>query len=124
MKANNILLTKTDAFALRIVKLYKLLVGKQKEYVLSKQILRSGTSIGANAEEAVGAQSRRDFKAKLSISYKEARETHYWLRLLRDSDFINQKLASSLINDCNELLKILGSIIKTLKDPNSQIPNS
>ena len=115
MKENNIVLKKTYAFALRIVELHQFLVEDYGEYVLSKQILKSGTSIGANAEEAIGAQSRKDFKSKLSISYKEARETHFWLRLLRDSGYLNPKGAESMIEDCNELLKIIGSIIKTLK---------
>lgn len=119
MKENNILLTKTYTFALRTIKLYQLLVREQSEYILSKQILKSGTSIGANSEEAVGAQSRKDFKSKLSIAYKEARESYYWLRLLRDSEILEKRLAKSLLNDCEEILKIIGSIIKTLKNPNS-----
>jgi len=96
-----------------------MIIKDSKEYVLAKQILKSGTFISANIEEAIGAQSRRDFKAKLSISYKEARETHYWLRLLRDFSIINQQLSKSMIHDCNELLKIIESIIKTLKNSNS-----
>jgi four helix bundle protein len=115
MKKDNILLTKSYSFALRIVKLNKALVKEDREYVLSKQILRSGTSIGANSEEAVGAQSRKDFKHKLSIAYKEARETHFWIRLLRDSGYVENQLSVSLLKDCDELLKIIGSIIKTLK---------
>jgi conserved hypothetical protein TIGR02436 len=83
---------------------------------LSKQILRSGTSIGANIEEAIGAQSEKDFYAKLSIAYKEARETHYWLRLLRDSELLNNEEESSMLDDCEELLKIIGSIQKSLKN--------
>jgi four helix bundle protein len=112
----NIILTKTYNFALRIIKLYKLLSQKQKEYTLSKQILRSGTSIGANAEEAAGSISKKEFRAKLFISYKEARETHYWLRLLKDSDYIEVKLADSLIEDVEEIMKILGAILKTVSD--------
>jgi four helix bundle protein len=119
MKKDNILLTKSYLFALRVVKLYIFLVNNQKEYVLSKQLLRSGTSIGANAEEAIGAQSRKDFKSKLSIAYKEARESHYWLRILRDSEILESRIAESLLVDCEELQKIIGSIIKTLKNPNS-----
>lgn len=107
---------KNYAFALRIIRLYKYLVEEKKEFVLSKQILRSGTSIGANVEEAIGGQSRRDFTAKISISYKEAREAHYWLRLLRDSEFLEREAADSLLSDCDELLKILGSIQKTTKN--------
>ncbi|MCH7677881.1 four helix bundle protein [candidate division KSB1 bacterium] len=107
---------KSYDFALRIIKLYKYLIEEKKEYVLSKQILRSGTSIGANVEEAIGGQSRRDFLAKISIAYKETRESHYWLRLLRDSSFLDQEVAQSLLSDCEELLKILGSIQKTTKN--------
>jgi len=101
------------------LKLYQYLCSKKKEYVLSKQILRSGTSIGANVEEAIGGQSKNDFKAKLSIAYKEARETHYWLRLLRDSDILSMSEVETLITDCEEILKISGSIIKTMKIRNS-----
>ena len=107
---------KSYDFALRIIKLYKYLIEEKKEYILSKQILKSGTSIGANVEEAIAGQSRRDFLAKISISYKETRETHYWLRLLRDSNFLEKDVAQSLLGDCAELLKILGSIQKTTKN--------
>lgn len=119
MKKENIIQKKSYNFALRIIQLNQLVIEENKEYVLAKQILKSGTSIGANIEEAIGAQSRRDFKAKLSISYKEARETHYWLRLLRDSKIIDINLSESMLDDCDELLKIIGSIIKTLKNPHS-----
>jgi len=119
MKDENVIQTKSYEFALRIVQLNKLIIEENKEYTLGRQILKSGTSVGANVEEAIGAQSRKDFKAKLSISYKEARETHYWLRLLRDSQIIDQKLSQSMLKDCDELLKIIGSILKTLKNPNS-----
>jgi four helix bundle protein len=122
MKAENILLEKSYAFAIRIINLYKFLNDEKKDYIISKQIFRSGTSIGANAEEAVGGQSGKDFIAKLAIAYKEARETHYWLRLLRDTNFISPEQASSLLADCDELLKIIGSIIRTMKQ--RIIPNS
>ena len=112
----NIILTKTYSFALRIIKLYKYLIKEEKEYSLSKQILRSGTSIGANSEEAVGSISKKDFRAKFFISYKEARETHYWIRLLRDSDYIDSKLASSLLEDLDEILRIIGAILKTVSN--------
>lgn len=115
MKKDNIVQKKSYNFALRIIQLNQLIIEENKEYVLARQILKSGTSIGANVEEAIGAQSRNDFKAKLSISYKEARETQYWIRLLRDSDIINKQLSKSLLKDCNELLKIIGSIIRTVK---------
>ena len=110
----NIILSKTYSFALRIIELYKYLSKEEREYTLSKQILRSGTSIGANSEEAAGSISKKDFRAKFFIAYKEARETHYWIRLLRDSNYINPKLASSLLNDLDEILKIIGAILKTV----------
>lgn len=111
----NILLTKSYKFALRMVKLYQYLSEEKKEFVLSKQVLRSGTSIGANIEEANQAQSKADFIHKLSIANKEAFETNYWLRLLRDSNLLNQKLAESLLSDCDEVQKLLVSSIKTSK---------
>ena len=92
----------------------------KKEFVLSKQILRSGTSIGANTEEAMGGISKKDFIAKLSISYKEARETNYWLRLLKDTSYINENQYESLSKDCSEILKILYSIIQTSRINNSK----
>ena len=110
----NIILSKTYNFALRIIDLYKYLSKEEKEYTLSKQILRSGTSIGVNSEEAAGSISKKDFRAKFFIAYKEARETHYWIRLLRDSDYIDAKLAGSLLNDIDEILKIIGAILKTV----------
>jgi len=82
---------------------------------LSAQIVRSGTSIGANIEEAAGGSSRKDFKAKLGIAYKEARETRYWIKLLRDSSILDNKLADSLCTDCEELIKLLTAIINTIK---------
>lgn len=115
MKTNNIVQDKSYAFAVRIVKLYKYLCDEKKEFVLSKQLLRSGTSIGANIEEAIGGQSDKDFFAKLTISYKEARETHYWLRLLTDTDYLTNNESESLIKDTEELLKIIGSIQKSMK---------
>ena len=116
MKADNIVRDKSYAFAVRIVKVYKYLCEEKKEYTLSKQLLRSGTSIGANIEEAIGGQSRKDFFAKLTIAYKEARETHYWVRLLTDTDYISQEQSRSLLNDSEELLKIIGSIQKTIRN--------
>jgi len=119
LKEGNVVLEKTYQFALRIVGLYKFLTDNKKEFVLSKQILKSGTSIGANAEEAVGGQSEKDFFSKFSIAYKEARETHYWIRLLRDSNFLEPRFAESLLKDCDEIMRIIGSILKTLKQKNS-----
>ena len=106
---------KSYALALRMVKLYKNLTEEKKEFVLSKQILRSGTSIGANVEEAMGAQGEKDFLSKISIAYKEARETKYWLRLLNDSEYLEEKQSQSLFQDIEETLKLLGSIQKTIK---------
>ena len=111
----NIIVDKSYKFAVRIIKLYLFLKKEKNEYELSKQVLRSGTSIGANVEEAVGGQSRKDFLSKMSIAYKEARETKYWLWLLYDTNFIDTELFNSLVNDCEELLKIIGKIQVTMK---------
>ena len=111
----SILSEKSFAFALRIVQLYKYLTTEHKEYVLSKQVLRSGTSIGANIEEAKHAQSKIDFVHKLSIAQKEASETNYWIRLLSKSDYLNAKLAKSLLDDCDEIQRMLTASIKTSK---------
>lgn len=105
---------KSEAFALRIVKLFTFLKEKG-EFVMSKQILRSGTSIGANIAESIFAESREDMIHKLSISLKEASETKYWLNLLYKSEYIDKKLFDSLSNDCTELIKILTSIINAIK---------
>lgn len=110
-----ILEEKTYAFALRIIKAYNFLTSKN-EYVLSKQLLRAGTSIGANCREATYAQSKMDFINKLSIALKEANETIYWLELLHDSDFIDDKSFYSIHDDGLEILKLLISIIKTSKE--------
>ena len=88
---------------------------KEKEYVLSKQLLRSGTSIGANVEESIGGSSKKDFKAKLKISYKEARETMYWLKLLNETNYISETEFKSISEDCDEILKLLYTIIKNTK---------
>jgi four helix bundle protein len=115
MKENNIIRDKSYNFALRIINLYKYLIKDKNEYIIAKQILRCGTSIGANIEEAIGSQSDKDFFAKICISYKESRETNYLLRLLTDSGYINKKQSFSLLNDCEELLKIIGTIQKTIR---------
>jgi len=104
------------SFAVRIVNLYKYLTLEQKEFVLSKQVLRSGTSIGANIREAEQAQSRADFINKLSIALKEATETEYWLELLSKTEYINQTQHDSISKECSELNKILISIIKSTKN--------
>ena len=110
---------KSYAFALRIIKAYKFLSSEQREFVLSKQFLRSGTSIGANVEEAIGGQSKKDFIAKISIAYKEARETKYWLRLLEATNNLEEKEAKALLHDTEELCKILSSILVSSKQSNS-----
>lgn len=112
---NNVILEKSKSFAIRIINLYKYLCKEQNEYVLSKQILRSGTSIGANIREAVKAQSRKNFISKMQISLKEASETAYWLELLFETDYIAETEFQSIYNDCIELNKLLVSILKTSK---------
>lgn len=114
-KKNSIILNKSFVFAVRIIKLYQYLSSEKKEYVLSKQILRSGTSIGANVEEAHGGISDSDFSNKISLAYKESRETHYWLRLLNAAEYINKRMFESFAKDCEELCKILFSILKTTR---------
>ena len=107
MQKENVVLTKGEDFAVRIINLYKHLVNEKKEYVLSKQILRSGTSIGANVSEAICGISKKDFLAKMHIAFKECNETLYWLRLLFRSDYINEKEFESIETDCKELIFIL-----------------
>ena len=115
MKKPNLIKDKTYQFSLDIIQLYVKLC-KQKEFVLSKQLLRSGTSIGANVEEATAAQSRKDFISKMAIASKEARETHYWLRLLRDSKLCGTIDLSDLIRGAEEIIKIITAIVKTTQD--------
>ena len=109
----NIIVTKSKAFAIRIIKLSKWLNDNKKEYVLSKQVLKSGTSIGANIKEAIRGQSKADFYAKMNIALKEASETEYWLEILNETDYIDKTLFESIYSDCTELIKILISITKT-----------
>lgn len=106
---------KSYAFALRIIKAYKFLSSEQREFVLSKQLLRSGTAIGALIREAEHAESKADFVHKMSISLKEANETEYWLMLLHDSEYFDEISFQSIISDCQELIKMLISIIKSSK---------
>ena len=113
-KDNNIIQDKSFNFAVRVVKLYRHLTENKKEYVLSKQLLRSGTSIGANVEEAIGGQTRKDFGTKINLAYKEARETRRWLRLMKATDYLSESEANSMLNDCDENLKILAAITKTI----------
>jgi four helix bundle protein len=112
-ESENIVLQKSKAFAIRCIRLNQYLQREKKEYCLSNQLIRSGTSIGANAKEAIRAQSLSDFRSKLYISLKEASETEYWLELLRDTEFITNEQASSILNDCIELIKIITSILKS-----------
>lgn len=107
---------KSYSFAIRIVKLSQYLQTEKKEYVLSKQVLRSGTAIGALIREAEFGQSKPDFVSKMSISLKEANETEYWLSILKDTDYIENKLFESMQTDCKELIAVLVSSIKTAKN--------
>ncbi len=124
MKEGNVVQEKSYAFALRVVRVYRYLAEEKREYVLSKQLLRAGTSIGANVEEALGGISDKDFALKLTIAYKEARETRFWLRILRDSDYLSPQQAESLLTDIDELLRIIGSIQKTMKSKLNNKNNS
>jgi len=107
---------KSYAFALRMIKAYKYLTQEQREFVLSKQVLRSGTSIGALVKEAEHAQSLADFINKMNIALKESNETEYWLMLLKDSEYIDEQSYNSIHQDCSELIKLLASIVKTSKE--------
>lgn len=109
----NIIVVKSKDFAIRIVKLYKYLNENKREYVLSKQLLKSGTSIGANVREAIRGQSKPDFYAKMNIALKEASETEYWLEILKETDYIDEASFKSIYADCQEILKILMAITKT-----------
>lgn len=115
MDKENPLYNKSYDFALKIIELYKRVNREKREYILSKQLLRSGTSIGANVAEANGAISTADFSAKISIAYKESLEAKYWLSLLKDSNYINKQEADGLIENADELSKILFSILKTTR---------
>lgn len=116
MKKENIIKDKSYAFALRVIKAYKFLSEKKREFVLSKQMLRSGTAVGALVREAEQAQSKPDFISKMNIALKEANETEYWLLLLKDSDYIDKKSFESMHSDCAEVIKLLISIVKTTKE--------
>ena len=120
VREDNVLVQKSFFFAVRIVNLYKYLCRDKKEFVLSKQLLRSGTSVGANINEAQDAQSRNDFISKLSISLKEARESKYWIELLKETDYLTEKETKSIVEDIIELIKLLTTIIKTTKEKNAK----
>ena len=115
MKDDNVIVDKSKKFALRIIKVYQYLTTEKKEFILSKQLIRSGTSIGANVKEAVCGQSLADFYAKMYISFKEASETEYWLELLHESGYLDDKSFESIYADCKELVRILTSITKNNK---------
>lgn len=114
-KMKSIVAEKSFAFAIRVVNAYKLLVETKREFVLSKQMLRSGTSIGALIKEAEHAQSKADFLNKMNIALKEANETEYWLLLLKETKYFNSKEFESLNSDCSEIIRLLISIVKTTK---------
>ena len=120
MRGENLVKDKSFAFAIRVVRLYKILCEERKEYVLSKQVLRSGTAIGALVRESEHAQSAADFINKLSIALKEANETEYWLMLLHEADYLTEVEYDSIIKDCKELLRLLISIIKKTKENNGK----
>lgn len=120
MRSKSIIKQKSVAFALRVIKAFRFLKEQKGEYVMSKQLLRSGTAIGALIREAEFAESKKDFIHKLHISLKEANETDYWLTLLHESDYINDMAFQSIQADCTELIKLLTSIIKSSKcNPNA-----
>ena len=112
---SSIVAEKSFSFSVRIVNLYRFLCDEKREYVLSKQLLRSGTSIGANVREALHGQSRRDFLSKIGIALKEANESQYWIELLHATDFINQEQRDSIWSDCDEIISLLVTIAKTTK---------
>jgi four helix bundle protein len=113
---DNIVVSKSFAFSVSVVRVYQTLVAEKREFTLSKQLLRSGTSIGANIEEAVGGVSKKEFTVKMAIAYKEARETKYWLRLLHATDYLTNEQFTPIVENCDELLKILYSIINTSRN--------
>lgn len=115
MRNDNQILFDSKAFALRIIRLYNYLKQEKQVYVLSKQLLRSGTSIGANVRESVNAQSRMDFINKLNIALKEANESEYWLELLHESNYLDDQQFESIYNDCGKIVATLTKIIKTTK---------
>jgi four helix bundle protein len=119
IEEKNLIKKMTYEFALRIIELYRMLVSAN-EYVLSKQLLKAGTSIGANVEEAIAGQSRADFLSKMSIASKEARESKYWLRLIKDSKLLDESSVNPLLAESSEIIRILTSIVKTTSSNNSK----
>ena len=118
MKEDNQILQKSKAFAVRIIRLAQHLTEEKKEKVLSRQVLRSGTSIGANVKEAVRGQSTADFLSKMQIALKEASETEYWLELLAETDYLSEKASDSVLKDCRELIRLITSIVRSTKENN------
>jgi len=116
INANNTILVKSKGFAVRIIKLYQFLTQVKNEFILSKQLLRSGTSIGANVRESINAQSSLDFVHKLNIALKEANETEYWLELLHETNYLDDAQFESIYGDCDEIVALLTRIIKTCKN--------
>ncbi len=115
MGNESLIQTRSFDFGVRVFKMYKWLLDNHKVYAVANQILRSGTSIGANVEEATGGYSKKEFAVKIGIAYKEARETRYWLRILYAGDCLEEKLYHSMLSDCEELIKIFGSIQMTTR---------
>lgn len=120
--ADSVTLDKSKEFAIRIVKLYNYLRKEKREFVMSNQLLRCGTSIGANLAEALYGISRKDFLAKVSISLKECAETKYWLELLNKTGYLNDNEYKSINDDCTELIKLLASTVKTTRENDSTLP--
>ncbi len=116
---HNIIQEKSFSFAIEIIKVYRKLIEENKEYILSKQLLRSGTSIGANIEEAIGGYSKADFLSKMTIAYKEARETLYWIKLLAATNFLKEEVAIDLKLKAEEIIRIIGKIQISTKSLNS-----
>jgi len=118
----NLIQEKSFQFAIHVVKVYQKIVKDKKEYVISKQMLRAGTSVGANVEEAIGGQSEKDFMAKLTIAYKEARETQYWARLLLGTGYLEEEEGRNLLDESESMKKIISSILLTMKNRLNQNP--
>lgn len=116
---DNIIKEKSYQFSLDSIRIYKLLTFDKKEFILSKQFLRSATSIGANIEEGLAGHSKKDFIARFQISYKEAKEVHYWIRLLKDSGYLDEEMATGLLINAEEIIRILNAILKSSKQVQS-----
>jgi four helix bundle protein len=124
MKKDNIIQEKSLRFGVSVITIYKELKERRKDNVISNQLLRAGTSVGANVEEGLGCQSTRDFYFRLTIAYKEARESLYWLKLINESGMLEEKRIRPIMEDCDEILRIIGSILKTLRNKSQNSHNS